>query len=145
MSLWKYVLSNCSARLLKQYNTNNTASNAPSEIALLRKSSDQVPTNAEYCAGTVHHRQNFPLSPLPSPLVQHGPFPAIYNNASMPSSLLNSNDYYSPPGSAYPSAVSTPQPIPKNQDVYFQQRGIDMQGASRYAGADVSKGYAFWL
>jgi GATA-binding protein, other eukaryote len=45
----------------------------------------------------------------------------------MPSSLLNSNDYYSPPGSAYPSAVSTPQPIPENQDVYFQQRGIDMR------------------
>lgn len=73
------------------------------------------------------YQQNFPFSPSHSPLVQHGPFSAMYNNASMPSSSLNSNDYYSPPGSAYPSAVSTPQPIPENQEVYFQQRGIDMR------------------
>jgi GATA-binding protein len=43
----------------------------------------------------------------------------MYNNASMPSSSLNSNDYYSPPGSAYPPAVSTPQPIPENQPHTF--------------------------
>ena len=41
---------------------------------------------------------------------------------------MNSNDYYSPPGSAYPSAVSTPQPIPENgEELYFQQRGMDMR------------------
>ena len=45
----------------------------------------------------------------------------------MPSSSLNSNDYYSPPGTAYPSAVSTPQPIPENEQMYFQQHGIDMR------------------
>jgi GATA-binding protein len=237
MSLWKYVLSNCSARLLKQNNTNNTAGNALSQIAQLRKSSDQVPTNvantgqvdhpdktnrddfifsdnistptgmsmsssselskkeAENSANLVasataikmresptdlspkvpavnkiimpdnpdpepdlneysldqpyppemihsNHlqipfqldtfslehdptitfirpqQQNFPFSPPHSPLAQHGPF-----NAPMPSSLLNSNDCYSP----YLSAVSTPHPIPENQDVYFQQRGIDMR------------------
>jgi GATA-binding protein, other eukaryote len=73
------------------------------------------------------YQQNFSFSPSHSPLVQHGPFSAMYNNASMPSSSLNSNDYYSPPGSAYPSAVSTPQPIPENQEMYFQQRGIDMR------------------
>lgn len=64
-------------------------------------------------------QQNVPFSPLDSPLLQHGPFSSIYNNPSMSSSLLNSNDYYSPPGSAYPSAVSTPQPIPENQEMYF--------------------------
>ncbi|PMD60260.1 uncharacterized protein K444DRAFT_663412 [Hyaloscypha bicolor E] len=227
------------ARLLKQNNTNNTASNAPSGIAQLRKSSDQVPTNAantgqvghpdktnqddfifsdnistptgimsrspelskkeaensanfvasataikmresptdlspqvptvnkiimpddpdpetdlnEYSLDqppeiihykfpeipfqldtsnleydptitcTTPHQQNFPFSPTHSPLVQHGSFPDIYNNVSMPSSLLNSNDCCS----TYPSAVSTPQPIPENQDVYFQQRDIDMR------------------
>lgn len=72
-------------------------------------------------------QQNFSFSPSHSPLVQHGPFSAMYNNASMPSSSLNSNDYYSPPGSAYPSAVSTPQPIPENEQMYFQQHGIDMR------------------
>ncbi|KAH6679119.1 hypothetical protein B0J14DRAFT_614453 [Halenospora varia] len=71
-------------------------------------------------------QQNFPFSPSHSPLVQHGPFSAMYNNASMPSSSINSNDYYSPPGSAYPSAVSTPQPMQENEQMYFQQ-GMDMR------------------
>jgi len=44
----------------------------------------------------------------------------------MASSSLNSNDYYSPSGSAYPSAVSTPQPIPENEQMYFQH-GMDMR------------------
>ena len=72
-------------------------------------------------------QQNFSFSPTQqSPLVQHGPFSTMYNNASMPSTSLNSNDYYSPPGSAYPSAVSTPQPIPENEQMYFQH-GMDMR------------------
>ncbi|KUJ23425.1 uncharacterized protein LY89DRAFT_573562 [Mollisia scopiformis] len=71
-------------------------------------------------------QQNFSFSPTHSPLVQHGPFSNLYNSASMGSSSLNSNDYYSPPGSAYPSAVSTPQPIPENEQMYFQH-GMDMR------------------
>jgi GATA-binding protein len=51
----------------------------------------------------------------------------MYNNSSMPSSSMNSNDFYSPPGSAYPSAVSTPQPIPENAEMYFQKHGMDMR------------------
>ncbi|KAK2626461.1 hypothetical protein QTJ16_003636 [Diplocarpon rosae] len=74
------------------------------------------------------YQTSFPFSPGNSPLVQHGPFSAMYNNAPMPSSSLNSNDYYSPPGSAYPSAVSTPQHIPEKEQIYyFQQPGMDAQ------------------
>ena len=58
-------------------------------------------------------QQNFNFSPANSPLVHHGPF-SVYNNTPMGSSL-NSNDYYSPPGSTFPSAVSTPQPL-QNKD-----------------------------
>ncbi|KAF7898567.1 hypothetical protein EAF00_005013 [Botryotinia globosa] len=71
-------------------------------------------------------QQNFNFSPSHSPLVPHGPFSSMYNNASMPSSSLNSNDYYSPPGSAYPSTVSTPQPIPEGQELYFSH-GMNMR------------------
>ncbi len=67
-------------------------------------------------------QQNFSFSPSD---VQHGPFSTMYSHASMPSSSLNSNDYYSPPGSAYPSAVSTPQPIPEGEQLYFH--GMDMR------------------
>ncbi|CAG8978675.1 hypothetical protein HYALB_00004657 [Hymenoscyphus albidus] len=72
-------------------------------------------------------QQSFNFSPTNSPLVQHGPFSAIYNHASMPSSSMNSNDYYSPPGSAYPSTASTPQPIPENEQMYFPHHGMDMR------------------
>lgn len=71
-------------------------------------------------------QQNFNFSPSHSPLVTHGPFSSMYNNNQMPSSSLNSNDYYSPPGSAYPSTVSTPQPIPEGQEMYFQH-GMNMR------------------
>ena len=70
-------------------------------------------------------QQNFSFSPANSPLVQHGPFSTMYNNSAMPSSSLNSNHYYSPPGSAYPSAVSTPQPIPEGEQMYFQQHDMN--------------------
>ncbi|RDW79936.1 putative nitrogen regulatory protein areA [Coleophoma cylindrospora] len=71
-------------------------------------------------------QQNFAFSPGESPHIPHGPFSSIYNNNSMPSSSLNSNDYYSPPGSAYPSAVSTPQPIPEGEQMFFNQ-GMDLR------------------
>jgi GATA-binding protein len=74
------------------------------------------------------YQQTFHFSPPEAHLIQHGPPFAIYNNALMPSSSSNSNNYYSPPKSAYPSAVSTSQPILENhQEMYFQQEGIDLQ------------------
>lgn len=78
-------------------------------------------------------QQQFSFSPSSSPLVQHGPFSTMYNNTSMPPSSLNSNDFYSPPASAYPSAVSTPQPIPENEQMYFQQHGMDMRHQRSHA------------
>jgi GATA-binding protein len=71
-------------------------------------------------------RPNFSFSPSSSPLAQHGPFSGLYNN-SMPSSSMNSGDFYSPPGSAYPSAVSTPQPFMENEQLYFTNQGMDMR------------------
>ncbi|KAH8597817.1 hypothetical protein B0O99DRAFT_592371 [Bisporella sp. PMI_857] len=78
------------------------------------------------------YQQGFSFSPAQSPLVPHGPFSTMYNNASMPSSSLNSNNFYgSPPGSTYPSAVSTPQPIPEGEHMYFQQH--DMAPSQRFS------------
>ena len=73
------------------------------------------------------YQQNFTFSPAASPMVSHGPFSAIYNQ-SIPSSL-NSNDYYSPPQSGYPSAVSTPQPGHEqdNRQFYFEN-GMSLRG-----------------
>lgn len=72
------------------------------------------------------YQQNFTFSPAASPMVSTGPFSAIYNQSSMGSSL-NSTEYYSPPQSGFPSAVSTPQPGHEldAQHYYFDQNGMD--------------------
>ncbi|KFY44433.1 hypothetical protein V494_01479, partial [Pseudogymnoascus sp. VKM F-4513 (FW-928)] len=66
-----------------------------------------------------------------SPSQPYGGFPNVYNNASMGPSSLNSNDFYSPPASNFPSAVSTPQ-IANESDrqMYFNQ-GVDMRQQQR--------------
>jgi GATA-binding protein len=70
-------------------------------------------------------QQNFAFSPTGSPLVTNGPF-SMYTSTPMGSSLT-STDYYSPPGSGFPSSASTPQPMQSNEDVYFERRAVDMR------------------
>ena len=67
------------------------------------------------------YQNSYAFSPSESPLMQNDPFSQMYsNNASMGPSSLNSNDFYSPPASAFPSAVSTPQPRNETeQSMYF--------------------------
>lgn len=63
-------------------------------------------------------QQNFSFSPASSPMVSHDPFSTMYNSASMASTSLGT-DMYSPPGSAYQSAVSTPHPLGDGDGFYF--------------------------
>ena len=77
------------------------------------------------------YQQSYGFSPNQSPLVPYGAFPNMYNNASMGPSSLNSNDFYSPPPSNFPSAGSTPQVANENdRQMYFNQ-GIDMRQQQR--------------
>ena len=71
-------------------------------------------------------QQHFAFSPTTSPHVNYGAQSAMYNPASMASSL-NSTDYYSPPGSAYHSTVSTPQPMQEGEQLYFDRAGVDIR------------------
>jgi GATA-binding protein len=73
------------------------------------------------------YQQNFSFSPSHSPLVTHGPFSTMYNNATMQPSSLNSNDFFSPPGSTFPSTVSTPQPITEGEQMFFNHGALDMR------------------
>ena len=70
-------------------------------------------------------QQNFTFSPTGSPLINHGPF-SIYTHTPLGSSL-NSTDYYSPPGSAFPSTASTPQPIHDSDHMYFDHNAMDLR------------------
>ncbi|KAI4712188.1 hypothetical protein J4E89_002453 [Alternaria sp. Ai002NY15] len=76
------------------------------------------------------YQQNFSgFSPVGSPLMSHNAFNSnMFNQQSMASSL-NSTDYYSPPSSAFPSTVSTPQPIPEDNQMYFDRSGMDIRNS----------------
>jgi GATA-binding protein len=75
-------------------------------------------------------QQHFTFSPTGSPQVNYGPpHTSVYNQASLASSL-GSTDFYSPPGSAYQSTVSTPQPIPEGEQMYFERVGVDVRQQS---------------
>ena len=99
----------------------------PFQIDTFNMDSDPIITSAG------PYQQGFSFSPANSPLVQHGPMSTMYNN-SMPSSFLNSNHYYSPPGSAYPSTASTPQPNQDNEQMYFTQQDMNAQNQRSHHG-----------
>ncbi|KAL6900232.1 hypothetical protein GGI43DRAFT_64428 [Trichoderma evansii] len=79
---------------------------------------DTFMDNDGVMGSTAHFQSNFSFSPSTSPMMHSGPFSSMYNNASLHSSL-NNPDFYSPTGSGYPSATSTPHPINDNDGVYF--------------------------
>lgn len=64
-------------------------------------------------------QQNFSFSPSTSPMVSRDPFASLYGAQQMASNSLPNNDYYSPPGSAYQSNVSTPHPLNETEGMYF--------------------------
>ena len=85
-------------------------------------------------------QQHFTFSPAGSPLVPHGGSYPTYKSTSMGTSL-NSSDYYSPPGSAYRSTTSTPQPLQHDNDhMYFErhQRAMNNYPTNRSSNLSAS-------
>lgn len=76
-------------------------------------------------------QQSFGFSPVGSPMMSHNAFTSTMFNPNSIASSLNSTDYYSPPSSAFPSTVSTPQPM-TDDTMYFDRSGMDIRntGAS---------------
>lgn len=68
-------------------------------------------------------QQNFSFSPTASPMVSHNGYNGMYNHSSMNQATIGGADYYSPPGSAYPSTVSTPHPMAEGDSMFFN--GLD--------------------
>ncbi|OTB04639.1 hypothetical protein M426DRAFT_58139 [Hypoxylon sp. CI-4A] len=77
-------------------------------------------------------QQGFSFSPSTSPMVPHGPFSNFYNQHGVASGSVNGADYYSPPGSAYQSAVSTPHPMVENENMFFGSMDMRHQRAQNY-------------
>lgn len=80
------------------------------------------------------YQQGFGFSPAASPLAANGPYSML--SSTLPSSI-NSIDYYSPPGSDFPSTASTPQPAAGDNEMYF-----DKSIRGQPAGTFRSHGYA---
>lgn len=75
--------------------------------------------------------QNFNFSPVGSPMASSGPFSSMYNPTSLGSSL-QSGGFYSPSGSAYQSAASTPQPTVEGEGMYFDRHNADSRHRMHY-------------
>ncbi|KAK4043745.1 hypothetical protein C8A01DRAFT_32063 [Parachaetomium inaequale] len=86
-------------------------------------------------------QQNFSFSPATSPMVANDPFSSIYNGSSIPSGSLGA-DFYSPPGSAYQSAVSTPHPLGEGDGFYFGQMDMRQLRQQPYRPVHPSMGNA---
>ena len=118
-------MSNCSARLLKQNNTPNTPGNALSGIAQMRKSSDQVSSNAanieevdypdktnqDTPTGSMSHSPELSKEPQKVANFEAGPFSYNYN-ASMLSGTYT-----------YPFTILTPSPLLENNQVHTSAWG----------------------
>jgi GATA-binding protein len=107
--------------LLNNYSLDSTAYNPD-------MSQNQVPFGLDTFgfdtgANTMHNdplltsagpfQTNFNFSPVGSPMMTNGPYANMFNQSVM------SNNYCSPPQSSYQSRVSTPQPIPEHEPVFF--------------------------
>ncbi|KAK5129012.1 hypothetical protein LTR85_000345 [Meristemomyces frigidus] len=69
-------------------------------------------------AGPMH--QQFTFSPVGSPMFNNGPFSnQMYHPQTTMAPPQSASSYQSPPGSAYPSTVSTPQPMQEGADMFF--------------------------
>ncbi|KAF3061384.1 Nitrogen regulatory protein areA [Daldinia childiae] len=77
-------------------------------------------------------QQGFSFSPSSSPMVPHGPFSNFYNPHGVAPNSVNGADYYSPPGSAYQSAVSTPHPMVENENLFFGSMDMRHQRAPNF-------------
>ncbi|KAK4231050.1 putative nitrogen catabolic enzyme regulatory protein area, partial [Podospora fimiseda] len=77
-------------------------------------------------------QQNFSFSPATSPMVSQGQFP-LFSGSTMTSSSLPGAGFYSPPGSTYQSAVSTPHPLGEGDNFnFFNSMDIRHRGAHPY-------------
>lgn len=68
-------------------------------------------------------QQNFGFSPVGSPMINGGPYNQLFGQTTMAPPQSSSN-FHSPQHSAYPSTVSTPQPMPEEQNVFFAPQPI---------------------
>jgi GATA-binding protein len=64
-------------------------------------------------------QNSFAFSPVGSPMIDNGPFSNMYGMQSSMVSPQNGSSFQSPAHSAFPSNVSTPQPMSEHEQIFF--------------------------
>ena len=127
MDLNDYSLDPSDQHALSQQHNQNHHQHQPANHAPVPFSLDTFMDSDPIMSSAGPFQQNFSFSPSTSPMIPHGPFSNMYNSSSVPSSSLNNTDFYSPPGSAYQSTVTTPHPIPDKDGFYFASQDMRPQ------------------
>lgn len=65
-------------------------------------------------------QQQFNFSPVGSPMVNNMSYSSLFGPQASMGPQQNTSAFHSPQGSAFQSTVSTPQPMPDDQNVFFQ-------------------------
>lgn len=65
-------------------------------------------------------QQSFSFSPVGSPMMNSLSYSHMFGSQTSMAPHHSSSAFHSPQGSAFPSTVSTPQPMPDDQNVFFQ-------------------------
>lgn len=65
-------------------------------------------------------QQQFTFSPVGSPLMNSLSYSQMFGSQTSMAPQQSSSAFHSPQGSAFPSAVSTPQPMSEDQSIFFQ-------------------------
>ncbi|KAF4549939.1 Nitrogen regulatory protein areA-like protein [Elsinoe fawcettii] len=84
-------------------------------------------------------QQQFTFSPVGSPMISNGMYTNMFNQPTT-MSQMPSNSMYSSPNSAYPSTVSTPQPMNDNEQNFFGGggSGLDLRQQASLASFNQS-------
>ena len=69
-------------------------------------------------------QQHFTFSPVGSPMVSSGNYNQMLSAQTSVAPTQTTNRLHSPQGSGYPSTVSTPQPLPEDQSMFFAPQPI---------------------
>ncbi|PHH72710.1 hypothetical protein CDD82_5839 [Ophiocordyceps australis] len=128
-----YSLDSMHPSMMQQHLSAPNPANVPFTIDTFMEHNPNLHSTAPF-------HQSFSFSSASSPMIPSGSFSAMYNNSSLQSSSLNTAEFYSPPGSAYQSTVSTPIPIPETDAFYMTSQDVRHGQAQPYRTSTIANG-----
>lgn len=115
-----------------QHHHQNSQSHLPYSIDTFNF--DNSTNNDPMLSSAGPFQQQFTFSPVGSPMISNGPYTSMFNQTMAMAPAISSS-YCSPSTSTYHSTVSTPQPIPENEQVFFgNSSSVDLRQQAHMGG-----------